>query len=244
LANSMDNLVYYDKPHDIHLRTTALVANLDYEFLIQCKREDREMKQKVTYHGVPVSIADLRQDNGKPAKHAGNYDMEEARLSLMAHCTKQIARDMLIKYHEGNQGVRNEFHNTVREIVTETRTLINPYGRRRYFFDRITNKYFKEAYAQIPQSTVSDHVKFDILTPMDRKWYKEGVRCLNEKHDSLLWLVPISRRDDVGADFISFGKTAINFRNSSFPRDFDLVIPTDLQWSEENWKKMKELKVT
>jgi uracil-DNA glycosylase family 4 len=239
LSNDLDQLKYFDKPNDVHLLTTAWCTGLDYNYLLANKRSD----PLVEYKGKPTKISDLRQDIGKPARHAGNYDMEPPRLSLMAHCPIKEAQDILIKFHEAAPNVRNEFHNTIRTIVTETRTLVNPYGRRRYFFDRITNKYFKEAYAQIPQSTVSDHVKFDILTPMDARWYKEGVRCLNEKHDSLLWLAPISRRDDVGADFISFGKTAINFRNGSFPRDFDLVIPTDLQWSEKSWKEMKELKV-
>lgn len=236
LANDIGQLKYFDKPNDIHLLTTSWCTGVGYDELLELKKA----KGSITYLGKPTLVADARQDIGKPARHAGNYDMEAPRLSLMGHMPLTQAEKILTKFHEACPSIRNVFHSTVRDLVGGDRVLVNPYGRRRYFFDRITPKYFKEAYAQLPQSTVSDHVKFDILTPMDRRWYKHGVRVLNEKHDSLLFLAPLSLKDDVCHDFKLFGQTPINFRNGSIQREVDLIIPTDVQWSDKNWKEMTE----
>ncbi len=252
LSNDYDQLKYFDKPNDIHLLTTSWCTGVPYEELLKKRALLKDVfKKKLTipeecyilFAGKPTLVEDARQDIGKPGRHAGNYDMEPPRLSMMAHLPVIDCQLILIQFHRSAPKIREVFHAEVRKAMETVGQLVNPYGRIRDFFDRMSNKYYKEGYAQIPQSTVSDHVKFDILTPLDHKWYKEGVRCLNEKHDSLLFSVPKVLRDDFSADFIKYGSTPIDFRNGTFVRPDPLVIPTDINWTDTNWKDMKEWKM-
>ncbi len=238
LSNDYDQLVYFDKPNDVHILTTSWCVGVPYEDLMRLRKEGGV----IVFAGKPTKVDDARQDIGKPARHAGNYDMEPPRLSMMAHLPVIDCQLILMKFHESAPKIREVFHAGVRHAMDTVEQLVNPYGRIRDFFDRKSNKYYKEGYAQIPQSTVSDHVKFDILTPLDRKWYSKGVRILNEKHDSLLLSSPKEMKDEVAADFIKFGNTPIDFSHGTFIRPEPLVIPSDIQMSDTNWKEMKKWK--
>jgi DNA polymerase I-like protein with 3'-5' exonuclease and polymerase domains/uracil-DNA glycosylase len=252
LANDYEQLSYFDKPNDVHILTTSWVTDQPYEELLKKLAEEKKyakLKQdpptesKIMYNGVLALVGDIRQEIGKPTRHAGNYDMGAFRLSQMSHRPIIECTRILIKFHDKATKIREVFHKGVEDAIRETKTLVNPYGRMREAYDRITGKTLKELYAQLPQSTISDHVKFDILTPMMRKYEGKELECLNEKHDSLLFHCPKELRDDVAVDFIKFGNTPIDFSKGTFVRNTPIVIPTDINWSDTNWKEMKEWKI-
>ena len=127
----------------------------------------------------------------------------------------------------------------VRENIVKHRYLVSPHGRRRDFFGRIDESTYKEAFSMLPQATVSDHNKFTILRTLVDKYGPALARPIAESHDSLTFEV----RKDVGGRFIEDFKKAIEipipFRECSISRDYDLVIPGEVGWSEEDWSKVK-----
>src|ERR1700741_295821 len=206
---------------DLHTKTAMLVLNRKFE---------------------EITEAD-RQDFGKKPRHAGNYDMGAARLSLMAHISISLAQTALTRFHSESPEIRENFHFWVRSVVTNKRILESPHGRVRQFFDRLNNETFKQAYSFVPQATVSDHIKFSTITPLVRKWEEPSAYFLSESHDSALFEVRTEMVDEFCADFKRFEETPISFAKGTFKRDRELVIPVEIKISDENWFDMKKRKV-
>ncbi len=187
----------------------------------------------------------IRQNEGKKPRHAGNYDMQAARLALMLHCSIALAQTLLARFHANSSKIREVFHTTVRALMSNKRILTSPHGRMRQFLSRLTSEYFKEGYSWVPQATVSDHTKFTTIAPLTEKWCADDsdlAYFLSESHDSGFFEVKKECADDFAADFVKFGETPISFREGSFYRDFDLVIPVEIKMSSTNWYEMKEVK--
>lgn len=237
LANDYDQLDLFDSS-DIHLVTTSWIVEIPLDELTRMSKAD----EKIFFQGKPWAVKEMRQAMGKPARHGGNFDMGENEISHQYHIPNDFAKMIIQKFHDAAPNIRNVFHAGVRKAIDTERCLTGPYGRRRDFFDRITNQLYKAAYSFIPQETVSDHVKFDILTPMWKRYRSEGIFFLNERHDSLLLSVPRERVVEIGEAFVQYGATPIDFSRGTFQRSKPLVIPTDLNWSETSWKEMREWK--
>lgn len=209
----------YGLKDDIHTKTAMLVLNKGFDEITE---EDR-------------------QNFGKKPRHAGNYDMGAARLSLMAHISLLAAQTTLTRFHSGVSKVRECFHTRIRSLVQNTRELRSPHGRLRQFFDKLSDQTYKDAFAFIPQATVSDHIKCNTITPLMQKWDPLGVFFLSESHDSGLFEVPTEMVDDFIPDFKRIEETPILFTQGSFISDLELVIPLEVK-KGQNWYEMKEVK--
>src|SRR5208282_2214554 len=90
------------------------------------------------------------------------------------------------------------FHKDIQDaLAANDCVLYSPHGRRRVFLNRWGDELFKEAYAQIPQATVSDANKF-ALTRIRKLLPKVEFEICAESHDSGLALV----REDCVKDFV------------------------------------------
>ena len=98
---------------------------------------------------------------------------------------------------------------------------------------------YKVAFANIPQAAVSDHNKFTILRQLVDKYPDPLAIPLAEAHDSLTFEVKKELREEFGEFFKRFCESPINFSECSLSRDYDLVIPADVKWSDTNWKEMR-----
>lgn len=205
---------------DLHTKTAMLVLNKTFD---------------------EITEAD-RQDFGKKPRHAGNYDMGPGRLALMAHLPIAEAQTVLTRFHANAPKIRENFHAGVRSAVSNRRELRSPHGRIRQFLGKLTSEYFKEAFSWTPQAIVSDHTKFTTVVPVCEKWSAPQAYFLAESHDSAFFEVKDECVDDFVLDFISAGQTPISFREGTFQRDFDLVIPVEMKKSTTNWYEMKEIK--
>lgn len=183
-----------------------------------------------------------RQDFGKKPRHAGNYDMGAARLSLMAHIPLATAQTVLTRFHSNSSKIRENFHQGIRSLVSNKRQLATPHGRVRQFFDRINNDTFKEAYSFIPQAVVSDHTKCDTLIPLQNIWCRDDkAYFLSESHDSLLFEVKNECVPEFSADFKRIEEEEIHFTSGSFISEIPLSIPLEVK-TGDNWYDMHELK--
>jgi DNA polymerase I-like protein with 3'-5' exonuclease and polymerase domains len=154
---------------------------------------------------------------GKKTRHAANYGMKAPTMAVTLakegfSITKDYCELMLRRFHELEPQVRATFQYWVEQQLRDSRTLVTPFGRSRYFFGlrpgADNSKIFKEAYAQIPQSTVGDNTGLAIL-------HCETVRpgwVLMDGHDAVVLEVE---------DSISEITKAIKLLEESFDREIE-----------------------
>ena len=116
---------------------------------------------------------------GKTGRHSYNYGVKKTTFMLQVN-TDADKFGLDLKLSEWKAGqileairmrhplVEKVYHAEIERILDETRTLYNPFGRRRIFFDRWGHELIKEGLAFIPQSTVRDQMlKFMIQCKKD-----------------------------------------------------------------------------
>lgn len=198
---------------DIHTRTTMLVTGAAFEAI------DEEARQV-----------------GKKTRHAGNYGMGKRRLSLLASISEWRAGKCLEAFHQANPQIHDIFWEEVKRALQDNcMVLMSPHGRRRMFFDRWGEDLFKEAYAYIPQSTVSDHLKFTAMVIERRCWW---IEILSESHDSFLAQIPPESLAETVAVIKEEMEKPIDFSRCSIKRG-ELVIPCEIKIGRKNWKRME-----
>lgn len=228
LAEDWELLESFDKKPKIHAKTAALIFNIDVNTIT---------KDSPSIPRIGIAYYDL----GKRIRHAGNYRLKAFRLSQMTHIAMSECARMLNVFHANNPKIQTVFHAEIDKILKETRIIETPFRRKRQFFDRINDHSFKEATAQIPQSTISDQTKFTMPRIKNNlKGYGLLYRFLTEQHDGILSLVRDFYVNDYSAAFKKYYERPIDFRVGSLKRDCQLVIPCELSKSSENWQNLKE----
>lgn len=175
-----------------------------------------------------------RQKSGKPARHGGAYDMSAPMLALTEKIPIKEAERILVKFHEASPKIRGVFHFEIRNELHRSRTLRNPFGRRRIFFDRLDREMYKQGYAHIPQGTVSDHQKFAMLRADPH--ISSFAHFLVEAHDSTLAEVRLGRREDYARVMKRELLAPIDYSNCSLPRNFKLVVPVEMNYGS-TWQE-------
>lgn len=236
------DLLYAFNRIDIHRRTAALV--FDYTDILDLSDV------------CPIAEA-IGKDSperfmGKKTRHAGNYNMKKNRfMKEVTSDAKKFGIDIKIsewkagkildKFHSASPRIRGVFHQGIRDAIDTTRTLINPFGRFRMFFDRTGEDLYKEAFAFIPQSTVHDS--------LTQAWIrinkeKPDIDWLMEAHDSLTFQCRLDELKDICTLVKREMETPIDFGiNCSLKRDVRLVIPADIEIGYENLKKLNKFKL-
>ncbi len=162
---------------------------------------------------------------GKKSNHSLNFDLGYRSFAIEYQLPNSEAKYIVERYHTIYPGVRI-WHGSIREQLSQSKTLINCLGRHRRFYGRWGDDLFKEAYSFIPQSTVADKLNRDGLcyTYYGQDLFGE-VELLNIVHDSILFQVPI----DIGANRI-YEIIITICRNLESPitwKDREFSIPAD-----------------
>lgn len=185
-------------------------------------------------------ITDDDRQAGKKFRHSANYDIGERTAAINAEVSVFRARKFLAKTHTKNPNIRGVFHKEVIEALQNNdRILRNPFGRERQFFNKWGDELFKEAYAQLPQSTVADQCKFAMIRVWKR--FRGIIRLYSESHDSFTIGVPFAWVDRLARAVKEELEQPINFALCSLPRG-ELIIPCDIKISDTNWEDMRDLK--
>jgi uracil-DNA glycosylase len=178
-----------------------------------------------------VDKAGMHYYAGKKTRHAGNYDMQADKMSVVMllemglNMPPAYCEWLLKKFHEHEPGIRQVFHKYVEDTLSKTRTLRTPLGRERVFFGcrPASNNAdtFRQAYAYIPQSTVGDNT--GMATVLLGEW---GYEQIQDVHDSALLEVddtPEAIQDAVEAIGRSFDRDIV------FPNGTTVNIPIEFQ---------------
>lgn len=210
LANEPRMIQAFSEGADIHKRIAAMIFR---------KPESDVTKQE--------------RQLGKKIGHASNYGMgvdrfrdvcwEEMRVKL----TRDEARKLQNQYFDAFPRVRM-WQMEVQEQLSKTRTLINPLGRRRYFFERFGPDLFKEGYAHVPQSTIVDYLNTGLI-----RLHDAGYDLLLQVHDS----VNLNSPPVMGPHTIDLLKQCLEFPIRI--NGHDVVIPIEVAVGP-NWADLKE----
>jgi len=129
---------------------------------------------------------------GKKSGHGANYSMKETTfvdsclLEMDLVLKRADAKNILESYHRLFPGIRRWQHR-IRNTVYESRKLVTPLGRERYFYGRPDDDMFRQAYAYKPQSTIPDITNHMMLYLIDlRNKNLVDFKLLLQTHDSIL----------------------------------------------------------
>jgi DNA polymerase-1 len=164
---------------------------------------------------------------GKKANHSLNYGIGYSEFALKNEVPEFEAKQIINAYHKAYPGVRGNYHALVQNQLANGRTITNLFGRKRVFLDRWGNQLFKDAYAQIPQSTVGDKINehginYVYYNPTS---FKE-LELLRQVHDDFGFQIPIHIGWEEHSRMLWRIKEKLETPLSYHDREF--IIPADL----------------
>lgn len=250
LGNDFNLMKMFDYKVDIHRVSTAQVgySGLNSDKLTQFLRslDDGECWRlaKEINSELKVAIDGETRQVGKKARHASNYDMGKREASLQLGCSEWAAGEYLDKIHRANPNTRKVFHHDIVESLNKNdRIQVSPHGRRRQFFNQWGSELFKEAYANLPQATVSDQTKF-AMVEVERQF--PWIQTVVEAHDAFMCLCPIAVGEQYPFKHLDKLRSVakeemekpIDFKHCSLSRG-TIIIPSECQIAERSWKEMR-----
>jgi uracil-DNA glycosylase len=221
--------------------------NLLNQFFLEEGEINLQILRKEINDFLKSIINDEQRQEGKKYRHAGHYDMGKREASRQTGQSEWKSGKNLEKFHATNPNIRNVFHKGIIEALgLNNRVLTSPNGRQRQFLNRWGSELFKEAYAQIPQSTVSDQTKKAARACELRAPY---IQILMESHDSFLSQVPLAVGEQFPMKYVDRSvqimteelESPIDFRNCSLSRG-ELIIPCEIKLGDKNWESMERIK--
>lgn len=246
LSEDWDLLKAFDTI-DIHRRTAALAFGYT---------------QKLILDNIFIPVVDeLSKDGperftGKKTRHAGNFDMRDERFmtefnteaqkaGIKMTISRWKAKQMLDLFHEASPKIKNRFWADIQDALVNTRTLIDPFGGLRIFNGRLDEDLFREGYANLPQRTEAHLIQKAGLSTWEEFNGDVEYLWISENHDSLLIEAPENNWEPYARVLQKNMQRPINFRTyCTLKRDFDLVIPCDVEISDTNYGEMKKVKLS
>lgn len=210
----------FETGKDVHRLTASLIFSKPYD--------------EISDEDGSSAIGNGRQSErywGKKTNHELNYDMGYKSFALEYEILEGEAKWVTGKYHSAYPGVRSNYHQGIRQQLFKDRTLTNLMGRKRLFLGDIEGpgqgKTFKEAYAQIPQSTCADVIN---ERGVEYIYYNPElfgpVELLTQVHDSVVFQIPLSIPWLQHAEMITLIKKSLETPLSYHGREF--VVPADV----------------
>jgi len=186
------------------------------------------------------TVSKKERQLGKKVGHATNYGMGPKRLCEVCHeelgltLSMSEAKRLQQQYLDAFPKIRI-WHLEVQEQLRNSRTLINPLGRRRYFFERWGDELFKQAYAHLPQSTIVDLLNTGLI-----KLHTMGIQNLLQVHDSIVYQLPGDIRSNANVapmtHIVEALKTPIIIKGRK------ITVPVEIK-SGSNWNDLKPIKL-
>jgi DNA polymerase-1 len=175
---------------------------------------------------------------GKKSGHAANYGVgprtfaESCLVENNLVITEQEARRIINAYYSVFPGIRRRQQNIQNEI-RRTKKLVTPIGFERYFYNRISDACFREAYAFAPQSTIPA-----IMNHLMLFLYREfpTLKFCAQGHDSCLMQVPLDIITEVSEAAMQYDSWHPKI---SLPGG-NLIIPIDIEVGE-HWFPMRKV---
>lgn len=217
---------------DIHGATAARVfggQTRDYDKKIVGYEKPERFIGKTSRHAYNLGIG----------KHElmVNVNTDARKYKINTSISEWKAGKILEVLNQMTPKIPQVFHASIQKSLSDNRRLFGTKGASRYFYADWGRDLFKEAYAFIPQQTVSDHTKYIALKIRDRR---PDIRIVVEAHDSLTMLVRTRELDATILELNEIVKEPIHFDQCSIKRR-DLLIPWDFEVGY-NYKDLEKYK--
>lgn len=166
----------------------------------------------------------------KHTVHGCNYGCTPRTTAIQRGWTVAEADRFHKRWFSLHPGIKTNFHGKVERNLNASKTVVNPFGFRRPYFDR-PSLCFTEALAWIPQSTVAINTYLGAFQLEERI---PEVVILLQVHDSLVFQLPKNTT-----------RTAAEIRSAltvKTPYADPLYIPWGLKKSDKSWGDVTALK--
>lgn len=174
----------------------------------------------------------------KRGGHATNYLISKFSLARALKLETRFIEDFQDRYYDKYQGIRR-WHHRVQKELQASYCLVTPMGRRRLFFDRLTDdSTLRKAVAYVPQSTIGDLLNLGLL----RVWRNLDTgrellfNILGQVHDAIVFQV-----HNTQLHLISEAKKLMTIPVPIHNRT--MVVPVEAKYGK-NWKDLKKYKET
>lgn len=166
--------------------------------------------------------------NTDAKKYKIDYNISEWKAGKIIDVLNRITPRIPEVYHEG-----------IKECLSRNKRLYGTFGASRYFFAEWGRELWKEAWAFIPQQTVTDNTKR--LLFKIQKDLRNLVYPVVESHDALTMLCPEKKVKEVIDQIKEWQKAPLDFSNCSLKRR-ELIIPWEFEVGVDylDLKKYKE----
>ena len=201
LANE-PNMKYALQNSDNHLETATVIFERSKDDLLALKKSDRVQYDVMRYLAKQQNHAKAYREGFRRAAEIINRKSDRPPFVSVT-----IAESKL--YHDRWHGhyILLPWWSEIEHQLGKNRTIVNPYGRIRTFYDGWGEELFKKATASLPQGTVADHFDGAIqrdhphkggLLEVYEQMVKSGrCRITNQSHDSCLVEAPIEGHEEL-----------------------------------------------
>jgi len=216
-------------------RVVAYISGEDR--LIDLFREGGDVHRKNASRIFRKPESDISKEERTLAKrivHASNYGMGSVTFAKTAGVSTAEAKRLLNQYFATYPRIKL-WHLKIEQELRRTRVLTTPLGRKRQFFNPWNKELIKEAYAYIPQSTVSDMLNMGLV-----ELYKDIEECgldvqmVLQVHDSIVLQAREKDIDSVITLLHTYLERAIKLNGKS------MYIPIDISVGN-NWDCMETI---
>lgn len=151
---------WFQTGEDIHLNVAKLIGRVVDEHHLHDKMP--RVRDKITGELVrlwhkpweDLTDGDVERQISKSTVHGNNYDMGPKKFSIVTGLPEKVAAIVQDIYHGLFPQIRGNYHRWIKEQLHGNRTIINPWGWRRVFYDIYGPILERAAYAWYPQSTI------------------------------------------------------------------------------------------
>ena len=154
----------------------------------------------------------------KRVVHGGNYGLGPQTMANLLQQTMVQAKAHLSKYFLHAPEIQ-QWHLTTQEQLKSTRRLVTPFGRIRYFRNRLGEDMYREAYAHVPQSTIGDYLHQALLRI--EYSYIGNARVIQEGFDSIVVECQEDKADEIDRYILGC------FDKKLFWKGIEFSIPAD-----------------
>lgn len=151
---------WFQQDVDIHLEVAKLIGHAVDEHKLQDKMPKIRNKkgQLIRLWGnkdwKDLNNEDAERQTAKSCVHGNNYDMGPKKFAFVTGLPEKVAALVQDIYHGLFPQIRSGYHKWIEDQLLKNRTIYNPWGWRRTFYDIYGPELRRAAYAWYPQSTI------------------------------------------------------------------------------------------
>ncbi len=201
-------------------------------------------------YGVPENevTKNPQRSNAKNGVYGSNYAMQAPRAAQTWKTTIAEAEFILTRWRQETPEIAARYWSKIRRAIESSRSVVNPLGRKRMFFDRINfppndlDQIFRDAYSHYAQSTVADIIN-RAFTLMDHFFNPLEARPLLQVHDEIVVSCKKSCVEKYIGLMRKFMEYPITFEGVSTPLIIQAEITVGPDWYDqkpfEEWKELE-----